>query len=684
MSWSFGDWSFAFAAVLYAGVGGSLARRGRDQAQRAVAAACFAMAVWSLTAAIAGTGAPITQFTESVRNLAWLSFLHVLLGRGGTRHRALDALYAVLGFGLAIGAVFNLLMLLDSRSDPLAASVLFAIVILRLTFAVGGLVALHNLYTATAAGARRGIVLPLALLASLWVVDLTFYALALRSGAAATEWAMVRGPVAVLLAPLMALGAARNRAWTIRLSRTVAFRSVGLVAALGYLALVIALASVGDLVRGPSGALIAPLVVIFMALVLAFVAISPRTRAWSRVMIAKHFFAHRYDYRAEWLRFTDTLGVPGTGAAPLEERVVKAVADIVEAPGGALLLPTATGLASGVRWRWPTLTPPPDVGDDRLVALLASGRVVELDAVRADRGTASEAAAIPEWMVADAAAWAVVPLVHFDQLVGAVLLERPLAPRALDWEDFDLLRLAGHQVASYLAEARSQEALGDAARFDEFNRRFAFIMHDIKNLVSQLTLVTRNAERHADNPAFRADMIATLHASTARMNDLLARLSQHNKARTEEPRAIDLGTIAAAVAARHRATHPVVVAGDGGVFALADPARLEQALSHLVQNAIDASPEAEPVTLTLVRQAHEVGIEVADCGAGMTADFVRGSLFRAFASTKSDGFGIGAFEARALIGAMGGRITVVSAPGEGSRFSIWLPSAEPQSVRLVA
>ena len=58
-----------------------------------------------------------------------------------------------------------------------------------------------------------------------------------------------------------------------------------------------------------------------------------------------------------------------------------------------------------------------------------------------------------------------------------------------------------------------QEALANAQRFEEFNRRFAFILHDIKNLVSQLSLLARNAERHADNPEFRADMVATLQVA---------------------------------------------------------------------------------------------------------------------------------------------------------------------------
>src|SRR3546814_16845579 len=88
-------------------------------------------------------------------------------------------------------------------------------------------------------------------------------------------------------------------------------------------------------------------------------------------------------------------------------------------------------------------------------------------------------------------------------MIAAAVLQRPAAARALDWEDLDVLRIAGQQAASYLAESQSQAALSEAKRFDEFNRRFAFIMHDIKNLASQLSLLARNAERHADKPEFR-------------------------------------------------------------------------------------------------------------------------------------------------------------------------------------
>ena len=114
------------------------------------------------------------------------------------------------------------------------------------------------------------------------------------------------------------------------------------------------------------------------------------------------------------------------------------------------------------QWNWSLRDAQGGGGDASLAAHLASGRIVELDMLRRDDARHDrEAALLPQWMLAAPDAWALVPLVHFDRLQGAVLLERPPVDRALDWEDFDLLRIVGRQVASYLAEAHGQEALSD-------------------------------------------------------------------------------------------------------------------------------------------------------------------------------------------------------------------------------
>ena len=256
------------------------------------------------------------------------------------------------------------------------------------------------------------------------------------------------------------------------------------------------------------------------------------------------------------------------------------------------------------------------------------------------------------------------------------MLASPDYRRALDWEDFDLLRTAGRQAASSLAEAYGQEALSNAQRFEEFNRRFAFILHDIKNLVSQLSLVSRNAERHADNPDFRADMVATLRSSVGKMNDLLTRLSPQAQGRGLRSEPQPLRAILSDAIASKRRDHEVKLLGDTTLWAFVDALALEQAVGHLLQNAVEASPPTEPVTVRVSQESGGVRIAIADKGCGMDGDFVRNRLFQPFASTKSDGFGIGSFEARSLVAGMGGRLVVDSTVGAGTEFSIYLPAAD--------
>jgi putative PEP-CTERM system histidine kinase len=327
------------------------------------------------------------------------------------------------------------------------------------------------------------------------------------------------------------------------------------------------------------------------------------------------------------------------------------------------------------RWNYRHVRPGRVAPDSPLALFLGDrGRIVDLDELRAGAGDYDEVT-VPDFAAADPDAWLIVPLLHIDQLAGFVVLQQSLARRSLNWEDFDLLRTVGRQAASYIAEQSSQAALAEAQKFDEFNRRFAFIMHDIKNLVSQLSLVARNAERHADNPEFRADMVATLQSSVGKMNDLLARLSQHNTAKPELPARADLGAILAEVAsAKKRAHAPVDLAlADDRVEVTADAGRLEQVFAHLVQNAIDASPAGSPVRVALSREGRSARVSVEDAGTGMSAAFVRNELFRPFRSTKAGGFGIGAYEAREIVRSLGGRLDVASREGEGTVFTVTLP-----------
>lgn len=667
-------WGHALAALLFGAIGlWALRSDGTAMPRVPLVVALAVTALWALAVAGIGESDLVTQIAAAARNLAWFGFM-VALYRSGAIERPPAAISTVFGVVAVVIVMAATLDALTSAASDLPRPVLDAALLLKMLATVAALLLVQGQHSALAprqSHAERPVILALG---AMWLVDINLLAVAWLVESWPAQLVAVRGFAMAIIAMVIAAGLQQRGDRPVQMSRTVIYQALTLVAIGVYVALLAAATSALAVIGGPNARLLQTAFVFGSTAAILTLVSSSWLRAWIKVKLAKHFFRHRYDYRAEWMRFTETLGEPD-GAATLDERIVKALADLTDSPAGVLLLPQGNGLTVGAGWNIARADLPTAYGESWQLDRVDPGHVIELD-------TGAGADAVPPSIRAWDQAWVVVPLPHQQRLAGAIVLARPPVPRALDWEDFDLLKAAGRQVASHIAEERAQEALAEAERFDEFNRRFAFIMHDIKNLVSQLTLVARNAERHADNPEFRADMVATLQDSAGRMNDLLARLSQHHRARNDPPVAMPLAPLLRRLARSREATHPVEVVSKGDPIAIADPARLETLLGHLVQNAIEASDPESRVTLAIAELGDAVAIDVIDRGCGMSPAFVREKLFRPFVSSKSGGFGIGAFEARKLAEDMGGRLDVSSAEGRGSRFRVTLRAARADTTEL--
>ena len=620
------------------------------------------------------------------RNLALVAAIFGMFSADG-RAASLKPIRPVIIALVLVQLCQPLVLVLQLRGAGIAAidqAAFEARMLIDMLVAIGALMLLHNLYAGAAAGSRTLLRWSVIALSGVFVYDLNLATIAYLGGEYPALLRDLRGLFAGVMAVLFALGMSpAGPRVQFSPSRAVTFRTLSLLVVGGYLALMVLVAKWLPLVGGDFARTSQ---VVFLALAAGaalFALPSPRLRGWLRVTATKHLFQHRYDYREEWLRFTRTIGRAGKGSASLEERAVKALADITESPAGLLLMPNEEAqLELTARWNWPTIAVPAVAGEHQLAGLLEQhSLIIALDEARGGISHHGEVARLPAWLTEAEDAWALVPLIHFDRLVGVIVLARPRIERRLDWEDFDLLKVVGQQLASYLSEQAGQQALMDASRFDDFNRRMAFVMHDIKNLASQLSLLAANAQKHADNPAFRADMLVTLRNSADKLSVLLARLGRYGSGPVQELRSIDLADLARSVAERFRPVHPVSLARAGSVRVMGDPEALEQTLVHLVQNAIDASDAGMPVCLDVIADGLHGVIEVIDTGCGMSPEFVRTGLFKPFVSSKQGGFGIGAFEARELVKAMGGRIAVESREGIGTRFSVALPLAD--AVRLL-
>ena len=659
--WSGGLSAFAFTALAI-----WLHQRGegRRAPDKALIAALLLTAAWSVSAALAGPGSLAASLAETLRNLGWLGFLYTIMRRTGKAPATVGALIGVLLYILMGLAIWDLI-----RSEPVGQLESA----LRMLFAIGALVLVHNLYHLAGARRQDGMALALATLAAMWTYDLGLYLFAMLPGYGPGLLLPARGLALALMAPLLAIALRDSGRWRFALSRQAAFRfaSIGMIAL--YLGLAVLMAVIVGQLSGAAG-----LLIMFLMSLAALPAIpSDRLRAKIKVLVAKHFFRHRYDYRDEWMRFADTVGAPGGTGLPLGARVAKALADVLGAPEGLLLLRSAEHLfRDGGRWNWDGDSPEPFAA--QACALFEStGYIVDCDAVRAGADGRIEAAWLPETVMRDEHVFAIVPLVHLGRLVGLAVLGRPKLSRSLDWEDFDILRAAGRQAASYLAEAEGQARLVETRQFDEFNRRFAFVMHDIKNVVSQLALLARNAERHAEKPEFRTDMIATLKSSTAKMQELLARLDGKGTAPSVQLRPVLLTEIIRDLVPLAGGRHRIELADvERGLAVSADPDRLRTILTHLLQNALDASPAGSPIRFSSHVTDDQVRLDLVDQGCGMDEAFLNEALFRPFQSSKDGGFGIGAYEARTLARSMGGDVTATSRAGQGSTFTLRLPASD--------
>jgi putative PEP-CTERM system histidine kinase len=221
---------------------------------------------------------------------------------------------------------------------------------------------------------------------------------------------------------------------------------------------------------------------------------------------------------------------------------------------------------------------------------------------------------------------------------------------------------------------QASEALLEARKFESFNKMAAFVVHDLKNLAAQLSLLLKNAERHRHNPRFQEDMLGTVRHVEERMNKLLAQLSTGSRGE-ESLRPIQLAKLVERVVAAKKAERAdiAVHAGDAAVATIGYEQRFERVLGHLVQNAIDATQPSGEVRISVGAEGENAVVEVSDSGCGMSEAFVRERLFRPFQTTKGNGMGIGAFEAAQYAKDMGGRIEVHSRPGAGTRFKLMFP-----------
>lgn len=401
---------------------------------------------------------------------------------------------------------------------------------------------------------------------------------------------------------------------------------------------------------------------------LVIISTVPRLRASALVFINKHFFSHKYDYRTEWMKLIDMLSRPQDDS-DLQQHAIKSIASVFHSPGGILWLRNGERFEPAAAYPRKLPENAMEPVDSEFIAILSEKEWI----FDARDSRFPEDRCLPGWGDSIDNLWIIVPLFNEDHLMGFIGLLGDDQVGTLTWEDLDLLKTVGRQIASYLTRHQAGELLAQSRQFDAYNKLTAFIMHDLKNLIAQQALVVENAAKHKENPAFVEDMINTIDNSVNRMNNLLSKMQRKEPS---QAKAMDLEQVFIEVVKKCSDVRPIPTLRleHRGLKAKADRDNLIMILSHLIRNAQDATPENGFIDVRLQRSGDRAIIEVEDNGEGMSEEFVKARLFKPFDTTKSGkGMGIGVYQAKEYVRAIGGDIKVVSEQGIGTTVCINIP-----------
>ncbi|MDX2222397.1 MAG: PEP-CTERM system histidine kinase PrsK [Rhodospirillaceae bacterium] len=637
--------------------------------------------------AFPGLGAPAGLFIdvlEHARAVAWMTTVGFILFFA--YQRRFDAavgwsLLAVSGGALVYLLGSDLYLFLGGEGiDPDLQRINF---IARVLISVSALLLIENLFRNSGPETRWSVKNLCFGLGLLFGYDFLLYAEAALFGRIDANLYSARGIANALAAPLVVIAAARAKTWPVDLhmSRRLVFHSATLLGAGGYLVAMSAVTYYLSEINNPWGFLLQTSFVTAGVLGLLVILTSESARARARDFISRNFFSYKYDYRLEWLKFIETIS-DSSGRLNGPERIVRALGRIVDSPSGGIWVYEQEDNAyhAAAAWNLGAVLPGFAASEPFVRRLAASGAVIDLRR-REQEGKPLTDLALPAWLETHAKAWLAVPMIHVSGMPAFAVLGTARAARQLNWEDFELLRTAARQAASYIAEELSLRQLARARRFEDFNRQFAFVVHDIKNLAGQMTLILSNAERHGDNPEFQRDVQATIRDSVTRMHQMLEQLRAGRRGDARDTS--DLAGLLKELAARWRlrSDRVTLAVPDRPVPVQGDRARLEAMTGHVVGNALDAAGETGHVTVALTDAPEAAGagrclLTVTDTGAGMDPRFIEEKLFQPLDSTKQSGYGIGAFQARQLARELGGRLEVDSAIGRGTSIRITLNAAQ--------
>jgi putative PEP-CTERM system histidine kinase len=412
-------------------------------------------------------------------------------------------------------------------------------------------------------------------------------------------------------------------------------------------------------------------------------AFSGKIRRKIHFFISTHFYINKYEYRDEWLALSQRLQ-----GASNEAEVVSALREVLaESLYTTEIFIWLEGGDSSQGYKLVSSPENPGAGsyennigpNDPLVYYLHSHSCFHINEKEPDQ-TWREVRKTKEFFLASLKLTLIAPISIGNQLTGLIGLGPEFTGGQYGHDDFDLLTALGSQTASALLAVRMAEKLAHAREQQAWHRLSAFVLHDIKNAATMLSLLQENAPEHIHEPEFQQDMLELVDDALRRMGRVEKRLGALKDELTPEWQNLVLGRFLQGCIRKIKKKLPsmeITIEGSNDIQLRTDPELLGAILENLLLNAYEAQGEGTVVRIKIGRDddADQALVEIVDNGPGIAVELLPDALFEPFKTRKDEGSGIGLWQVKRVVTSLGGTISANNNPDGGAQFVIRLPLA---------
>jgi putative PEP-CTERM system histidine kinase len=273
-----------------------------------------------------------------------------------------------------------------------------------------------------------------------------------------------------------------------------------------------------------------------------------------------------------------------------------------------------------------------------------------------------------------------MPLIAKHSIVGLLFFGRRRDDKDFGHQDIQLISAVGNQFALAVLSARLSEELLAARQIESFHKFSAFVMHDLKNSISMLSMLMQNFKANVGKPDFQKSAFVTIQGAVTRMQSIISKLKGSELVTAQAVSNCNLADIVVdlreklgldrldgiSYSERLDEIRPIEIDAD----------QLRAVIENLIVNAVEAMPHGGELTISVTENDDTPAIAVKDSGVGMDPEFINKKLFKPFETTKRKGLGIGLYQSRDQLERMGGRFKVTSKLGEGTLFKVFFPRVE--------